>query len=48
MFNLTNLNNILAVVQKPSSGTENMNIIIVVVIVIILLLIAATVFTNKK
>lgn len=48
MFNLTNLNNILAVVQKPNSGNENMNIIIIIVIVIIIVLVASTIFTNKK
>ena len=40
--------NFLAVVQKPSSGTQNMNIVIIVVIVVILLLIAVTVSSNKK
>lgn len=48
MLNLQNLSNILAVVQKPTSGNENMNIIIVIVIVIIIVLVAATIFTNKK
>ncbi len=45
---LLQFSNFLAVVQKPSSGTENMNIVIIVVIVIILVLVAATIFSNKK
>ena len=40
--------NFLAVVQKPGSGTQNMNIVIIVVIAIIILLVAATIFSNRK
>ena len=45
---LLQLSNFLKIIKKPSSGTENMNIVIVGVIVIILVLVAATIFSNKK
>lgn len=48
MLTFENLSNTLAVVQKPVSGNENMNIIIVIVIIIIIILVAATIFNNKK
>lgn len=45
---LNNLLNILAVVQKPSASSQNLNLIIIVVIIIILILIASTFFSNRK
>ncbi len=39
---------ILAVVQKPSNSTSNMNIIIIVFVIIIIVLVAATIMNNKK
>lgn len=38
----------LAVVQKPTNGTQGMNMVIIIVIVIILVVVAATIFNNKK
>lgn len=45
---MSNLLNILAVVQKPTAGQETMNIGIIIVIVVIIILIASTLFFNKK
>ena len=40
--------NFLAVVQQPSKGVHNANIVIILIVVVIILLIAATLFRNKK
>ena len=40
--------NILAVVQKPGSGSTNLNLIIIIVVILIIVLIASTVLSNKK
>lgn len=45
---ISNAINFLAVVQKTSKITENMNIIIFVIIVIIIILISAILFGHKK
>lgn len=42
------LGNILAVVQKPTENSQNLNLIIIVVIAIVILLIVSTVVKNKK
>ena len=39
---------VLAVVQKPTTTQENLNIGIIVVIIVIIVLIASTFFFNKK
>lgn len=39
--------NILAVVQKPTTGQESLNIGIIVVIIVIIVLIASTFFHKK-
>lgn len=43
-----NVINTLAVVQKPTSGSQNMNVMIIAVAVVIILVVAATIFGNKK
>lgn len=48
MKNIHALENILAVIQNPSSSSQNMNTIIIVVIVIIIIVIASILFGNKK
>jgi len=45
---LFNFNNVLAVVQKTTSASENLSIIIGIMIVIIVILIVSTVFSDKK
>lgn len=47
-MNIENLFNTLAIVQKTTSGTKNMNIIIIVAVIVIVVLVASTVFTKKK
>jgi len=42
------MSNILAVVQKPTNSSQNMNVIIIVVVMIILILVANTIFGKKK
>ena len=42
------INNILAVVQKPQTATDNLNIIIVVAIIVVIVLVISTVLSNKK
>ena len=44
---MTNLIDVLAVVQKPTAGQENLNIGIIIVIIIIVVLIASTFFRKK-
>lgn len=39
---------VLAVVQKPSSNTQNLNMVIIIVIVIVILIVVGAVFSNKK
>lgn len=43
-----NLLNILAVIQKPTSESQNLNLIIIVIVVIIVLLIGSTIISGKK
>ncbi|MDD3453762.1 MAG: hypothetical protein PHN42_05790 [Bacilli bacterium] len=50
-MNTTRINdllNILAVVQKPTTEAQSMNIIIFVIIVVIILVIVSTLYANKK
>lgn len=43
-----NMNNILAVVQRPQTTSDNLNIIIVVAIIVVIVLVISTVLSNKK
>ncbi len=45
---MTSLLNVLAIVQKPTSGASNLNVVIVGVIVFVIILIAGLVFSNRK
>lgn len=40
--------NLLAVVQRPVSANENMNIIIILATIVIIVLVISTILSNKK
>lgn len=40
--------NLLAVVQKPTENSQNLNLIIIIVIIIVIILVVSTVVKNKK
>lgn len=48
MVNFGTWKNLLAVVQKPATGSKNMNTVIIIGVIVVIVVVISTIFSNKK